>query len=82
LLHHKQGLKIGTLAGQPIFGQSSDDRQRDAVVKGLNKGTLDGVIMTEKVGACGHNLVGASHIIFVGSSYSQDYESQAIGTSQ
>jgi SNF2 family DNA or RNA helicase len=81
-LHHKQGLKIGVLAGQPIFGQSSDDKQRDAVVKDLNEGRLHGVLMTEKVGACGHNLVGACRIIFIGSLYSQDYESQAIGTSQ
>jgi SNF2 family DNA or RNA helicase len=81
-LHHKLGLKIGVLAGQPIFGQSSEDRQRDAVVKDLNEGRLDGVIMTEKVGACGHNLVGGNNIIFDGSLYSQAFESQAIGTSQ
>jgi hypothetical protein len=81
LLSAKQGLKIGVLAGQTIFGQSSSDDCRDLVVANLNAGDLDGVLMTEKVGACGHNLTGANHIIFIGSLYSQDYESQAIGIS-
>jgi superfamily II DNA or RNA helicase len=81
LLVRKQHLKIGVLAGQPIFDQLSEDKDRDAVVTGLNTGELDGVVMTEKVGSCGHNLIGANHIIFMGSSYSQAYESQAIGNS-
>jgi hypothetical protein len=72
---------MGVLAGQTLFGQKCDDKHRGEVVVDLNGGKLDGVLMTEKVGACGHNLAGANHIIFIGSLYSQDYESQAIGIS-
>jgi hypothetical protein len=45
----------------------------------LNTGDLDGIVMTDRVGACGHNLVGANHMIFLGSLYSYSAECQAIG---
>lgn len=71
------------IAGQKIFGQGNEDKDRDNVVARLNdpSSSMHGVVMSEKVGACGLNLVGASHIIFVGSLHSQDFENQAIGTS-
>jgi SNF2 family DNA or RNA helicase len=74
---------VGVLAGRRIFDQQSRGKDRDAVVKKLNnpESSMRGVLMSEKVGACGLNLTGASHIIFVGSLYSQAFESQAIGTS-
>jgi hypothetical protein len=45
----------------------------------LNTGDLDGIVMTDRVGACGHNLVRANHMIFLGSLYSYSAECQAIG---
>jgi len=72
------GIKIGVLAGQKLFLHTT--AQRDRVPERLNTGEIDGVIMTDRVGACGHNLVGANHMIFMGSLYSQAYEDQAIGT--
>ena len=73
------GIKIGVLAGQKLFLHTT--AQCDRVPERLNTGEIDGVIMTDRVGACGHNLVGANHMIFMGSLYSQAYEDQAIGTS-
>ena len=37
------------------------------------------MVMSEKVGGIGHNLIGASHMLFMGSLYSQAYEDQAVG---
>jgi hypothetical protein len=78
----KDKLNMGILAGQKIFDQRSETKERDDVVSKLNdsKSGMHGVLNSEKVGACGLNLVGASHIIFLGSLYSQDFENQAIGT--
>jgi SNF2 family DNA or RNA helicase len=75
------GYKIGVLAGSPIFSQMSSSKSRAAAVEGLNNGDLDGMVMMDKVGGCGHNLVGANHIIFIGSLYSKASENQAIGLS-
>ena len=72
------GIKIGVLAGQKLFSYTT--AQRDRVPERLNTGEIQGVVMTDRVGACGHNLVGANHMIFMGSLYSQAYEDQAIGT--
>jgi SNF2 family DNA or RNA helicase len=73
---------MGILAGQKVFDQRSATKERNDVVSQLNdsKSGMHGVLISEKVGACGLNLVGASHIIFFGSLYSQDFENQAIGT--
>ena len=73
--------KIGVLAGSPIFDQMPSSKSRGAAVEGLNNGDLDGIVMMDKVGACGHNLVGANHMIFMGSLYSKAAENQAIGSS-
>jgi len=70
---------MGVLAGTKIFGHAVTEEARNKVVTDLNKEKLDGMVMTDKVGACGHNLVGANQMIFIGSLYSQDYENQAIG---
>ena len=70
---------MGVLAGTKIFGHAITEEARNKVIGDLNEEKLDGMVMTDKVGAYGHNLVGASQMIFLGSLYSQDYENQAIG---
>lgn len=72
-------LKMGVLAGTSIWRHSTSDSARAATVVALNNQTLDGIVMTDKVGACGHNLIGANVMIFIGSLYSEAYEHQAIG---
>jgi len=72
-------LKMGILAGTPMWGHSATNAARTQVVENLNAGLLDGIVMTDQVGSCGHNLVGASNMIFLGSLYSQPMENQAIG---
>jgi superfamily II DNA or RNA helicase len=72
-------LKVGALAGQKLFAHNSSQKDRDKVIRDLNAGSLHGVIMTDKVGGCGHNIVGANHMIFMGSLYSQSYEDQCVG---
>ena len=72
-------LKMGILAGTPMWGHSAMNAARTQVVESLNAGLLDGIVMTDHVGSCGHNLVGASNMIFLGSLYSQPMENQAIG---
>lgn len=72
-------LKMGVLTGSTIFEHRPTEKSRDPAIKGLNNGDLDGLIMTDRVGACGHNLTGANVMIFLGSLYSKPYEEQAIG---
>lgn len=72
-------LKMGVLTGSTIFDHRASEKSRDAAIKRLNDGELDGLIMTDRVGACGHNLTGANVMIFLGSLYSKPYEEQAIG---
>jgi SNF2 family DNA or RNA helicase len=74
-------LNVGVLAGTKIFGNAADNRKRGAVVDGINNGALQGLIMTDRVGGTGFTLTGASHMIFLGSSYSKDEEDPAIGAS-
>ena len=62
-----------------IFGHSPSSSARDSAIDGLNTGDLHGLVMTDKVGGCGHNLTGANVMIFMGSLYSAPYEQQAIG---
>jgi len=73
---------MGVLAGTWIWRHSTSDAARAATVAALNNRTLDGIVMTDKVGACGHNLIGANVMIFIGSLYSKAYEEQAIGETQ
>jgi SNF2 family DNA or RNA helicase len=70
---------MGVLAGEPIYGHKADDTSRFEAVKALNEETLDGLVISPKVGGCGHNLVGANHVLFMGSMYSQAYENQILG---
>ena len=72
-------LKMGILAGTPMWGHSATNAAWTQVVESLNAALLDGIVMTDLVGSCGHNLVGASNMIFLGSLYSQPMENQAIG---
>jgi SNF2 family DNA or RNA helicase len=76
------GLKMGVLAGTKIWGHATTEDARIKTVERLNAKTLNGIVMTDKVGACGHNLVGANKMIFIGSLYSQAFEEQAIGDSR
>ena len=73
------GYKVGNLTGTKMWGQPTSERSRNEVVHGLNSGSLHGIVMTAQVGACGHNLPGASRMIFMGSLYSKAYEDQAVG---
>jgi len=72
---------MGALTGTPIWRLSTSDAARSATVDRLNDGTLDGIVMTDQVGSCGHTLIGANVMIFIGSLYSYAQEEQAIGTS-
>jgi len=55
-----RGGNIGTQIGRGT---------RFEVVRGLNEGQLDGIVISA-IGGCGHNLVGANHVLFMGSMYS------------
>ena len=44
---------VGVLAGESILGHRSDDGTRFEVVKALNEGQLDGIVISAKVGGCG-----------------------------
>jgi hypothetical protein len=72
---------MGMLAGTTIFGHSPSEKAHDEAITGLNTGDLNGLVMTDRVGGCGHNLLGANVMIFMGSLYSAPYEQQAIGNS-
>jgi len=74
------GYKVGVLCGTSIYGHRNTQNARDEAVAGLNAKKLDGIILSERVGGCGHNLVGANHTYFMGSLYSQSYEDQVNGT--
>jgi SNF2 family DNA or RNA helicase len=67
------------VTGSAILGVKVNEKTKTKHIEQLNRGNLDGIIMTDKVGATGLNLTGANHIIFLGSLYSIDYEKQAIG---
>ena len=71
---------MGVLAGTQVYGHSPSAEARDAAVAGINTGDLQGLVMTDRVGGCGHNLTSANVMIFMGSLYSGPYEEQAIGT--
>src|SRR5271155_5335523 len=73
-------LKVGTLVGEKICGITSTDKQRQATIDGVNSRELHGLVMTDQVGGTGHNIVGANHVIFLGSLYQPTGEKQAIGT--
>lgn len=72
-------LDVGALAGSRIYDHVPDANNRDKVVEQLNLGSLHGIVMTDRVGGCGHTLIGANHMIFLGSLYSKSSEDQAIG---
>ena len=74
-------LKVGLLTGSTIMGTKVTDKSRGRDIELLNKGELDGLLITDKVGATDYNLAAANHIIFMGSLYSICYEEQAIGDS-
>ena len=69
------------LGGVKIFGHGCSARDREAAVVNLNTGQVNGMVMSEKVGGIGHNLIGATHMLFMGNLYSQAYEDQAVGIS-
>jgi hypothetical protein len=75
------GLKVGSLTGTSILGAKATEKSHRHDIAKLNDGTLDGLVVTDKMGATGYNLVAANHIIFLGSLYSITMERQAIGIS-
>lgn len=75
-------MDVGVLCGTKVYSHGVSQRYRDSVIKGLNEGKLDGLIMGQRVGGCGHNLVGASYMFFMGSPYSLAYEQQCTGGPQ
>ena len=73
------GLKVGSITGTPILGQPATEDSRRQNINRLNAGELDGLVVTDKLGATGYNLASANHVIFLGSLYSITMERQAIG---
>src|SRR6202035_2582386 len=76
------GLKVRSLTGTSILSAKATEKSRRSDIAKLNDGTLDGLVVTDKMGATGYNLVAANHIIFLGSLYSLTMERQAIGISR
>ena len=70
---------MGCLSGTRIWGHATTSAACSATVEALNTGDLNGIVMPDRVGACGHNLIGANHMIFLGSLYSYSAECQSIG---
>jgi hypothetical protein len=70
---------VEILAGTKIFANKMDPNSRDDRVDQLNNGQLDCLIMTEGVGGCGHNMTGASLMIFTSSLYTMSGERQCTG---
>ena len=75
------GHNISVLGGEKIFGHKCSNRHREAAVVELNTGRVHGMVMSERVGGIGHNLVGTTTMLFMGSLYSLAYEEQAVGMS-
>src|SRR5579859_2074113 len=65
--------------GEKIWSHKQNDADRNGRVLKLNDGELDVIVMSERVGGCGHTMIGASHMIFLGSLYQWSSEKQAIG---
>ena len=63
-------LDIGVLTETEIYGHKPTEKAREATIDGLNTGNLNGIVMTDRVGGCGHNLMEANVMIFLGSLYS------------
>jgi hypothetical protein len=53
--------------------QDKEQSNRD-----LNNKQIDGIVMNERVESCGHNMPGASVMMFMGSLYSQAVELQCM----
>jgi SNF2 family DNA or RNA helicase len=73
--------KIGVICGTSIGKHPSHPKKRKNLVDMLNQGDLMGIVLTPDTGGVGFSMVGANHVIFMGSMYSIDYESQATSKS-
>ena len=77
-------LRVACLSGEPIFSQRIQLTQRKLLIDQLNSSdpekSLDGLLIMNEVGGLGFNMVGANHIIFLGSMHSAAYEEQTIGS--
>ena len=71
--------KVGVLSGSTIFGLRPTYKARIKAINDLNERCIDGIVMNDQVGSCGHNLPGASVMMFMGSLDSQAVELQCIG---
>jgi hypothetical protein len=72
---------VGVIAGEKVFGHNNKSHQRQATVNALNDDELDCLIITTKTAGQGYTMVGANNIIFLGSMYSKEYETQVLGNS-
>jgi superfamily II DNA or RNA helicase len=70
---------VGVICGQNVFGHPCNPADRVNTVNRLNAGELHGIVMNSDIAGVGYNMVGANVLIFLGSMYSQDYESQVAG---
>jgi superfamily II DNA or RNA helicase len=73
-------LKVGVMCGSRIYEHKASVGDRTQMVEDLNKGNLDGLIISSEVGGVGFNAYGASLVIFMGSLHSLAEEEQVIGT--
>ena len=65
---------MGVLAGTEIYEHKSTEKAKEATIYSLNTGNLNGIVMTDRVSGCGHNLTEANIIIFLDSLYSCLYK--------
>ena len=61
------------------MGHPCTDKAREKDIADLNVKILDSLIVTDKLGTTGYNLVTANHVIFLRSLYSATIEHQAVG---
>ena len=61
--------KVSVLARTMIFDNPLTEAARDAAIHGLNHNDLDEIVMTDRVGGCGHDLISANIMIFMRSLY-------------
>jgi hypothetical protein len=73
------GYKVGVICGSKIWNHKNSPALRVTICDQLNKGSLDGVILTPETGGFGLSMVGANNVIFLASMYTEAYEDQVLG---
>ena len=72
------GYKVGVICGSKIWNHPSSVSGRLAICNALNKGELDGVILTPDTGGFGLSMIGANNLVFLASMYTEAYEHQVL----